>query len=60
MLAVKAIPGCEVTVGCGDNSSGVWPYAETVAGIEKAGGKHVQKAVNISFQSAVSMCLPPW
>lgn len=49
VLAVKAIPGCEVTVGSAESENGKWPYAETVGGIEKAGGKHVAKKVNISF-----------
>lgn len=47
VLAAKAIPGCEVTVGHPEGA--MWPYAETCAGIGKAGAKHIIKDVTISF-----------
>ena len=53
-MAAKTIPVCEVTVGhrSGDN----WPYAETCAGVEKAGAKCVEKDVTISFYYNIEDC----
>lgn len=49
VLAVKVLPGTEVTVGHEEEEGGRWPHAGTAGTIKAMGGKHRVKEVTISF-----------
>lgn len=44
VLAAKALPGCEITVGQ-DKECEKWPHARTASALEEMGCKHVNKEV---------------
>eukprot|EP00063_Salmo_salar_P094020 XP_014068855.1 PREDICTED: ES1 protein homolog, mitochondrial-like [Salmo salar] len=44
VLAAKALPGCEITVGQ-DKECERWPYAKTATSMKELGCKHVNKKV---------------
>ncbi|XP_018430939.1 PREDICTED: ES1 protein homolog, mitochondrial-like, partial [Nanorana parkeri] len=49
VLAVKVIPGVEVTVGQEEDRGGKWPHCGTSKAIQAMGGKHRAREVHISF-----------
>ncbi|XP_067401263.1 glutamine amidotransferase-like class 1 domain-containing protein 3, mitochondrial isoform X1 [Emydura macquarii macquarii] len=55
VLAVKVLPGAEVTVGHEGEEGGKWPYAGTAEAIKALGGKHCAKEVT----AWTSVCFSP-
>ena len=49
MLAVKSLPGVEVTIGSEDTEGGRWPYAEMTQSVKALGCTHVPKLATVSF-----------
>uniref|UniRef100_A0A674D026 Si:ch211-153b23.5 n=1 Tax=Salmo trutta TaxID=8032 RepID=A0A674D026_SALTR len=66
VLAAKALPGCEITMGQ-DKECERWPYAKTATSMKELGCKHVNKKVgevhidvkNKLVTSSAFMCNAP-
>ena len=51
ILAAKVLKGCEVTLGKNLEGDANWPHSGACAAAEALGAKHVEKNVNISFNT---------